>query len=854
MDPDNQGAVRSPWWTSRTAAWSGVLVVAAIALQASLDVYRGHSEATENIHRDLQAQARVIAEQTARGIQAVDIALANLADRLASDPTLLESEEPLRSLLQRQAAVLEQTDGLVVFDAAGDLVATSLTEKAFLPPTNVAKRPIFARLQQDTASRLDIDNVARSPATLDLAFPMGRRISDANGHFLGVVGARGRVEYFQHFYRESFGQQLIRITLMHREGWLLARNPSAGDMLGKRMEVLETLLPRNDQMQATVDRLPSPVDGADHYVALQLVPGYPLVIAVSREALSALAEWRAQAFATLLRTGVLCALAALLLRITLRQLNELHAAKSSLQISDERYAIAMEGSQGGHWVYDTQSDLLYSSEAVNRLFGLSPQARTMPRLAYYALLPIHPEDRPKLIANSDAVIQGSAPRLEEEYRILLPDQERWIMTRAQRFKTSRGEAIRIAGVSVDITDRKKGEAEREQLAEELRKAQRLEAIGTLAGGIAHDFNNILATILGHGELALRRLAPDDTARPHIETCQRAGERAKALVERILAFARGANARRSAVNVKKVVLDVVEQIQLRLPDGVGVDLTLEEAGYIVFGDPIQIHQVVLNLCTNAIQAMNDEGRLLITLEHAETCEPRRCATGAIKPGNYLSLQIVDEGVGIDPQTLERVFDPFFTTRGAGVGTGLGLSLVHGIVSELGGGVEVASEEGKGTRFTVYFPAIQAHEAEPVPADSLGSDAPFGAGQVVLVVDDEPTIVSVSEEALAQHGYEPVGCTDPAEALALFSSEPQRFDLVMTDESMPAMRGTELARRVRELRADIPILLVSGFMSPGMADAAKAAGVNRILDKPVPVQRLGKVVAAVLAEAEHAKANA
>jgi PAS domain S-box-containing protein len=838
---------RPPWWTSRRAAWLGALVISAIALQAGHDVYLGYVDVKQGIQRDLQAQARIIAEQTARGMQAVDIALANLAERLSGEPELMQTESALRELLTKQAGGLVQTDGLVVFDAQGGLLATSLALRASVPPISAAGRPVFEDLRTGRGTALQVDNVTASPVTGSMSFPMGRRIGDASGRFLGVVGARGKVEYFQRFYRESFGDQEIRISLMHRDGWLLARHPSTGDMLGRRLAVLDSLLPRDGLVSATVARLPSPVDGADHFVALQLVPGYPLVIAVSREAVTALADWRAQAMANMLRTGVLCALAALLLWTTLRQLNALHAARNSLQVSEERYAIAMEGSQGGHWVYDTDSDVLYSSEAVNRLFGLNPQARSMPRMAYYSLLPIHPEDRARLVENSDAVIHGHTDRLEQEYRINLHDGEHWILTRAQRFLSTDGGGARVAGVSVDITERKRLETERERMGDELRRAQRLEAIGTLAGGIAHDFNNILATILGHGELAQRRLAPDEAARTHIDTCMRAGQRAKSLVERILAFARGGTGERVVVDVQTTVHEVVESLEHRLTPGSLVELDLRDDGYAVVCDPIQIHQVILNLCGNAIEAMAKGGRLGLQLRHVHLNEGVRTTTGPVAAGHYLQLEVSDEGVGIDAAVLDRIFDPFFTTRGAGVGTGLGLSLVHGIVTDMGGGIDVYSKPGWGSRFTVLLPASEGKKPVREHDQLVDPDEQPGDGQVVLVLDDESSLVSLTEDALAERGYEPVGCTHPAEALDLLRADPMRFDLVITDEAMPDMRGTEFARCVRDLREDLPILLVSGFVSPRIAREAKRAGVTRILDKPLSIAQLDIAVAQALAAA-------
>ncbi|MBW4490919.1 MAG: response regulator [Trichocoleus desertorum ATA4-8-CV12] len=797
-----------------------------------------------DIQRDLQAQASIIAEQTARGIQAVDIVLGNLADRISNEPELLQDRDKLGELLTHQAEGLVQTEGLVVVDARGGPLATSSELRELPPGEIISNQSVFQSLKLSAVPKLWVGNVTRGSINSAMTFAMGRRISALTNDFAGVVSAHGKVEYFQRFYRDSFQDKPIRISLMHRDGWLLARHPPANEMLGHRLEVLATLLPTESTITSTVARLPSPVDGADHFVALQVVPEYPLVIAVSLEASTALSDWRDHAWTTLFRTGILCALAAMLLWMVSRQINALQTARNSLQVSDERYAIAMEGSRGGHWVYDTKSDILYSSEAVNKLFGLNAQARSMPRLAYYALLPIHPDDRKNLIENSNAVIKGEADRLEQEYRIELSDGEHWILTRAQRFQSSEAGGIQVAGVSVDITERKQLEAERERLSEELRRAQRMEAIGTLAGGIAHDFNNILASILGHGELARRRLDQTSPEYRHIDTCIRAGQRAKSLVERILVFARGGVSEKSIVDVEAAIHEVLESLEHRISSIISLEVSLQSDGFSVLCDPIQLHQVILNLCSNALQAIEEKGRLAVRLRHENFSQEIHTLTGTVVPGDYLCLEVLDNGIGMDKSVQERIFDPFFSTRGTGLGTGLGLSLVHGIVTDMGGGIQVESEVGIGSRFIVILPAIKICATVMEPSEERDRLNCHGEGQVVLVVDDEASLVSLMEEELAIYGFEPMGCTQPNEALNLLRENPMRFDLVITDESMPQMRGAELTRHARSIRENIPIILVSGFLTPKIVQEAKVCGVNLVLEKPLSVGQLGRAVFQVI----------
>jgi CheY-like chemotaxis protein len=260
-----------------------------------------------------------------------------------------------------------------------------------------------------------------------------------------------------------------------------------------------------------------------------------------------------------------------------------------------------------------------------------------------------------------------------------------------------------------------------------------------------------------------------------------------------------------------------------------------------GDATQIHQVVLNLCANAVQAMHGSGRLEVTLDIETLAAPRALATNTLPAGEYLRLAVADSGSGIEPALLERIFDPFFTTKEVGVGTGLGLSLVHGIVTDLGGGIAVQSTPGQGSRFTVYLP-LRAHVAAP-RAPTRGLPA-AGQGQVVLLVDDEEPLVRLGEETLAELGYEPVGFASSTAALAALRAEPQRFDLLLSDEAMPGLTGSELARAARALRPDLPIVLMSGFVTPALLERARELDVAAVLNKPLAAADLGRALAAAL----------
>ena len=402
----------------------------------------------------------------------------------------------------------------------------------------------------------------------------------------------------------------------------------------------------------------------------------------------------------------------------------------------------------------------------------------------------------------------------------------------------------MAGSREDISDRKNAEAERERLEGRLRQAQKLEAIGTLAGGIAHDFNNILAAILGYGELAQKDAGAGSALRRHIDAAMSAAMRAKSLVERILAFSRSGMGEHVAVHVRSVVGEALDGVATTMPPGVRLQRRLDCGDAAVLGDPTQVHQVVMNLCANALQAMqqaaNDERTLTVTLDCVDEGTPV-CATCELPPGRYVRLVVRDTGCGIAPDVLERIFDPFFTTREIGVGTGLGLSLVHGIVTDLGGGIDVDSRVGDGSTFTVYLPWQESTSAAvPLVEAALKS----GHGQAILLVDDEDALVRLGEEMIAELGYEPVGFTSSKAALQGVRAEPQRFSAVLSDEAMPEMTGSELALEIRKVRADLPIVLMSGYVTPALAERAHRAGVVEVLSKPLASRDIARSLANAL----------
>jgi PAS domain S-box-containing protein len=396
-----------------------------------------------------------------------------------------------------------------------------------------------------------------------------------------------------------------------------------------------------------------------------------------------------------------------------------------------------------------------------------------------------------------------------------------------------GQIDSILETNNDITERRRLEAS-------LLQAQKLEAMGTLAGGVAHDFNNILGAVLGYGELAQGAVPPESAVRRYVDSMMSAGQRAKSLVERILAFSRSGVGPRVPVHVQSVVVETLEMLSVALPDNIRLEQSLSADDAAVSGDATQIHQVVLNLCTNAAQAMKSGGRLIVQLDVVSFDEPHTVITGALPPGRYVRLCVQDTGGGIEPHLRDRIFDPFFTTKGVGVGTGLGLSLVHGIVTDLGGGVDMTSEVDQGTTFRIYLP--QQGRVDPVSNED--ESIPQGNGAAVMIVDDEEMLVRLGEEMVANLGYEATGFTSAVEALEEFRADPKRFAAVLSDETMPGMTGSQLTEKLMAIRPDIPVILMSGHAGPALAARARTAGARDVLAKPLAARDIARALASVL----------
>ena len=518
-------------------------------------------------------------------------------------------------------------------------------------------------------------------------------------------------------------------------------------------------------------------------------------------------------------------------------------AEEELRTSEERYALALAGSDESIYDWDLKTGLLYIAPRTQELLGIPVGEVWRRRDEWARLMHYHPDDGPRRREAMDAHLDGRTPMYDVEVRILLPGGVRWLHQRGRALRDAEGRAYRVAGSISDITERKLEQEEMLRLESRLRQAERFEAMGTLAGGIAHDFNNILAAILGFGERVLRSAEEGSPLQHDITNVIIAGKRGRTLVDSILSFSRGTG-ERVPVHVEKVVREALELLQAKLPPRITLRTRLHAERAALQGDATQIHQLLMNLGTNAEHAMLGDGELSMSLEDIEVTEPHQATVGIVTPGAWIVLEVADKGTGIPADVLPRIFDPFFTTKDANVGTGLGLSLVLRIVTELGGAIDVRSEVCVGSTFTVYLP--RAGDAPEETHDSLLS-APMGQGQCVLVVDDEEPLLELATDALRELGYRPVGFASAIAALRAFRAHPDAFDALITDQRMPGISGDRLISEIRRVRPLLPIILVSGYVGESAALHPENGSADEVLVKPLRENALATSLARLLGSA-------
>ncbi|MBF0474755.1 MAG: response regulator [Deltaproteobacteria bacterium] len=522
---------------------------------------------------------------------------------------------------------------------------------------------------------------------------------------------------------------------------------------------------------------------------------------------------------------------------------ERRQAENSLRESEERFDLAIRSALMGVWTWDITNDRRYFDDRVCHLLGITPTTFTGTQEEFFRR--VHPDDHNAIEAAMARTLAQDV-MYRPEYRVVWPDGSvHNITSRGRLTRDDAGKPIRVNGILWDVTAQKKAEEEHKKLETQLRQAQKMEAIGTLAGGIAHDFNNILGSIIGYAELALIDAPPESDLKDCLDQIYKGGKRAADLVKHILAFSRQSEQLKKPLRIGPIVKECLKLLRASLPSTIEIVQNISKEDRNTLADPTQIHQIIMNLGTNAMQAMREKGGCLtVKLEHLELTSKEAIADWELEIGPYLRLTVRDTGKGIDPEIIDRIFEPYFTTKDIGEGTGLGLSVIYGIVQSHNGAVTVSSEPGNGTEFNIYLPQTRNN----IDADEdVTIEYVTGTGKILLV-DDEEALVNSGQLVLERLGYEVRPYTSSLAALEAFRNRPDDFDLVITDYTMPQMTGIELAKEILAVRPDLPIIICTGYSANLTPKIVRQTGVRALIMKPIMHDEISKLVLELLKDKE------
>jgi PAS domain S-box-containing protein len=512
-------------------------------------------------------------------------------------------------------------------------------------------------------------------------------------------------------------------------------------------------------------------------------------------------------------------------------INERKNAEEALRMSQSRLHSALEAGGMGTWTWDVPRDVFSWDDDAVKICGRARQEMADAAIENFMSF-VHPDDRQHAWDALKNFLVGDGNKFAQEFRILTGDGTvRWIACIGRLHRDNDGKAGRMVGVCLDITDRKREE-------DSTIRSQKLEALGTLSGGIAHDFNNILLAIMGNANLAIEDLPAGHPVLESLTEIEKSADRASDLVRQILYFSRPQDLQRKVLPLRPIVEDALKLVRATLPAMIEIRTQFAEDLPKVACDTTQIHQIIVNLATNAAHAIGSKrGLIEFHLDSLSVNADLIKTTPELQVGRYVRLSVIDNGCGMDRQILSRIFDPFFTTKPTGQGTGLGLSVVHGIMKSINGAITVYSQVGDGSTFRLYFPVA---DTNPVQQPARATAAAKGKGERILYIDDEEALVALAKRMLKRLGYEVTAFTDVAAALAEFGKRPDDFDAIITDLAMPGMTGFELARELQAIRPDTPILMTSGYIGSEAQENVREIGAYALISKPHTVEELGRIL--------------
>lgn len=523
------------------------------------------------------------------------------------------------------------------------------------------------------------------------------------------------------------------------------------------------------------------------------------------------------------------------------QNEELKQARAEIEAGLEKYSVLYDFAPVGYFTLTDDGIIKEANLTGTSLLGIERSLVINNHFSVYLSMDSHP-----VFTEFLRKVFADTTKKECEAKLLGDESNpRYIHIMGSAVK-GEGNAWQCLIAVMDVTDSKHVEEEKKRIEILLAQKQKIETIGTFAGGIAHDFNNILAAMIGYAELAIIDESKPEKLHKDLSGVLKAGKRAKDLVAQILSFSRHGEINYQPIKLQETINESLKMLRPIIPVTIAIRKNIRSSGMIM-ANPIQIHQIMMNLISNAVQAMGETGGVLdVSLDDVTIDESKMFYGLDLKPGSYILLAVNDTGHGIDPELKERIFEPYFTTKGQGGGSGLGLSVIQGIVKKHKGAVSFKSEPGEGASFSVYLPRIEFHKdkEEEKGKEFQGEAARSTGTERILFIDDEPDLAEMSKMALESLGYQVTSLTSSGKALEIFQANPESFDLVITDMTMPEMTGDILAQRLMEVRHDIPIILCSGYGEHITKEKVKDMGIREYVMKPFALADLAKTIRKVL----------
>ncbi len=841
LDDGGASAARAPRWRELLfdrVVIVPVLIAACLAGGLGVGLATLRQQVLNSEERMLAALSAALADQADNALAAAQTAMQATAEEIVGGAWVPDTVVA-GAVLRARAAALPAARQMLLLDAQANVLQAA-DEELEEPPHARADYFLSALAAAPGSAHIGAPTVWPGQDTPWI--PLSMPWSTPHGRHSGVIVVAADTALLLGGFERRSPAPDARLRVLRIDGTpLLESDPSSG--WPERAGTLHP--PAGVSAWTQIVSRPGD-DGRRHDLLLagHAMQRAPLAVVLSRDTQVVLADWHLQAW---LVGGF--ALAALLVTtvLSLRHAREQRWREHSqrdLQRQRERAARAFAAAREGLWEWDPASERHYLSPRMRELLGFDASAGAPP--ATHALSwpdRVSQDDRRRLREAIDAHVRERTRDFSVTLRVMPPGQPpRHVRLRGQGLRDAREQLLLLAGTAYDVSDEVAVSEAARRLDEQLQRARQFEALGALAGGVAHDFNNVLAAILGFGERA-RALVPEGSALAgHVQHMLSAGERGKTLVARMMAFGRTGQGLRQPYRPRALVQEAWTLAVQGVPEGVQARLDLDAEDPELVGDGVAFFEAALNLLRNAVQAVGDRGTLCARLSSETVDQPRVLWQGSLRPGRWLGLRVEDDGPGIDAEHLPRLLEPFYSTRSAQGGTGLGLAVVHAAVRDAHGAIDLRTAPGEGTTITLYLPLPEPATAPTAPGAEEAAWS--GQGEVVLVVDDEPALVALLEEHLAERGFEPRGFSDAELAWQAFKAEPGLFAAVLSDQAMPRLGGLELIERCRRLSPGVVTIIATAYGGTDFGARASAAGVQAVLAKPLSWSELDTVLQRLL----------